>query len=288
MRRIAAYPMLLLILFCSCQDNENELSLREEYVNVYLGDSKLAVDYIQIPFEGVTDGVIHIKTNVDLEMNYNSGASGNWLTIKDVQDVEEGHSIITYDAASMVEEGSLDRRQGYLRFVAPSLYFGKFIDVRQGYEQVWNETFEGYSGSCYPLSGNSVWTSDALDVLGTHFYDYVSFNAWYESSSDVSQRNITLDVHIEGGPVFDALNKTEYTFNVSEGNSVEAGNMKFFLLSNNGQRMSSKTKLSFSVSNPAGVTVKIANIRIYKVSEAEIETFLDEDDDVNEEEDDWI
>lgn len=291
MRYRLSFIWFLLLLIPSCRDGIKEDSpQRTEYIRIWQDERPgVFLDNIQIPFEGVTDGKIHVNSNVALEMSYNPGNSGDWFTIKSVDSAEPGHSIITYDAASMLPDNSLERRHGNLRLVAPDLFFGKFLNVQQGYDQVWSETFDANPGNYESLSGVKTWSSDEISALGTHFYDYLSFNAWAEAVSDVSGRNLTVDVTVGGGPVFEAINRTVYSFNVPVGSAAAAENIHFALLSNGGARMSPKTTLTFSVHNPAGVTVKIANVRLYKVSEEEIDDFLNDDEDYNnDDEEDWI
>ena len=82
---------------------------------------------------------------------------------------------------------------------------------------------------------------------------------------------------VNGGPVFKDINRTEYTVNVPVGNAPVASNMHFLLMWNKGNVMGSKTTLTFSVNNPEGTDVHIDNLQIYKVSEAELDNFADDE-----------
>ena len=53
--------------------------------------------------------------------------------------------------------------------------------------------------------------------------------------------------------------------------------MHFLLMWNKGNVMGSKTTLTFSVDNPDGTDVYIDNLQIYKVSEAELDNFADDE-----------
>lgn len=228
-------------------------------------------------------------TNVDLKMSYNEPG---WFVIKDVKEVDNGHKVITYDAMSMIDDNSLDYRSGNLSFSCPEVYFGKFMKVSQGYDQVWEETFSDSGPGCLRLEGNLKWTTPELAEIASHYYDYVSFNAWAESEVDVTGRNITLDVTVSGGAVFSEINRTTYRINVPLGTGPEGDNLRWLMLSSGGSIMNAQTTLTFSVHNPSGVVVNVSNVRVYKVTESDYEDFWEDDEEFNDDQgggdDDWI
>ena len=95
-----------------------------------------------------------------------------------------------------------------------------------------------------------------------------------------------MNVTVDGGPIFRDINRTTYTINVPVGTAPAANNMNFLLMWNKGQVMGSKTTLTFSVENEEGAIVYIDNLHIYKVSEAELDNFAD--DEYEDEMEDWV
>ena len=283
--------LLLPLIPVSCQQEEaGNVPLRDEFITVY-DEAKpdVSLDDVRIPFKGVTDGKLHVLTNVDLKMTC---SEQGWFVIKDVREVDEGHKVITYDAASMIDENSLDSRSGNLSFSCPELYFGKFMKVSQGFDQVWEETFSDTDTGCLRLAGSFQWTTPELSQIASHYYDYVSFNAWAEASGDITGRNITMDVSISGGAVFSEINRTTYRINVPLGNGPEGSNLRWLMISSGGKIMNSQTTLTFSVHNPSGVTVSMSNLRVYKVTESDYEDYWEDEEEFNDdqggEDDDWI
>ena len=292
MKRCLIFALLLLPLIpVSCQQEEaGNVPLRDEFITVY-DEAKpdVALDEIRIPFKGVEGGKLHVLTNVELKMTC---SEQGWFVIKDVREVDGGHKVITYDAASMIDENSLHSRTGNLSFSCPELYFGKFMKVSQGFDQVWEETFSDTDTGCLKLGGSFQWTTPELSQIASHYYDYVSFNAWAEAAGDITGRNITMDVSISGGAVFSEINRTTYRINVPLGNGPEGSNLRWLMISSGGKVMNAQTTLTFSVHNPSGVTVSMSNLRVYKVTESDYEDFWEDEEEFNDdqggEEDDWI
>lgn len=285
------YALLLMPLaLVSCEPKETEEKpLREEFITVY-DETKpnVTLDEVRIPIKGVQDGKLHVLTNVDLNMSYNEPG---WFVIKDVQEVDSGHKVITYDASSMIGDNSLDLRSGNLSFSCPEKYFGKFMKISQGYDQVWEETFSDGNGTLR-LAGNLKWTTPELSAIASHYYDYLSFNAWAEATGDITGRNITLDVTVSGGAVFSEINRTTYRINVPLGDGPDGNNLRWLMLSSGGKIMNAQTTLTFSVHNPSGVTVSVTNVRVYKVTESDYEDFWEDEEEFNDDngsdDDDWI
>ena len=288
MRRTLFLALLLSAsALLSC--NKKEEPLRTDYIKVWLTNPDKTVEDLQIPFDGTDDGCFHVQSNVDFETRFMDppDGSGGWFHITSVENVEPGHLKVSYTADSMLGGNSLDRRTCKYSVANPSLFLGKFLSIRQGYSQVYSDNFDDKGGYVTLQAGMAPYTTPYLSALNVTFYDYVSLNVWAESSILVDNINITMDVTVEGGAVVDNINRPSYRINVPLGTGPSASNMKWFLLSNQGQRLSDKTRLTFSVVNPSGVTVRFTNLKLYKVSEAEIENLAD-DEEFNFDDDDWI
>lgn len=270
----------------SCMQEARREILRDDYITVYEQNPQRTVDNIQVPFDGAADAKINILYSQPLDWVYRVNPDQEdplWFQIKDVRNLGDGHMEITYDAASILELNTLERRQGYLSFSSENSFLGKFLTIRQGYTLQYEEDF-GFLGGELLLSGKQTYTTEELAVINKDLYDYVSFNAYAEVNTEFLDNNITLDVTIKGGK-FDAIDRTTYRVSVPLGDKAQKENLHFMLLSNGGELMSPKTTLTFSVANDEGVTVHIDNLNLYKVSEAELHDLSDEEFDDSEE---WI
>lgn len=275
-----------LIVASSCAQKPRVEILRDDFISVYEQNPERTVDNIQVPFDGAEDAKINVVSNRPLEWVYRVGNDQQdpaWFQIKEVKDMGDGHMEITYDAASILELNTLERRQGYLSFSNADAYLGKFLAIRQGYTLQYEEDF-GSLGGTLSLTGKQTYKTEELSIINRDYYDYVSFNAYAEVNTEFLDHNITLDVTITGGK-FESIDRTTYRLSIPVGDKPQKENLHFMLLSNGGQLMSSKTTLTFSVANDEGVTVHIDNLHLYKVSEAELHDFSDEEFDDSEE---WI
>ncbi|MCR5560371.1 MAG: hypothetical protein K6F58_00935 [Bacteroidales bacterium] len=282
---------VLAVVPCSCGKNEeSDEPARSEYIKVYETSPQKTVDNIQVPFEGAQDAKIHVLSNVPLQWKYfiNPGEPDlDWLTIKSVEEVEQGHTIVTYDAKSLLPLNALDRRAGQLSFSSPEHSLGKFLTVRQGYSQKFYEDFSDEAGGNVTITGNQTFTTQEYPVLNSDYFDYISFNAWAESENEYLNRNITVDVTVSGG-IFHATGLTTYRVNVPLGTGADQDNLKYLLLMGNGERMSAKTTFTFSVANDELVYVHIDNLAAYLVNEAEMGELFEDEDFNEDEEPDWV
>lgn len=265
----------------ACAEKPADEVLRTEFITAYETSPDVTISDIQVPFAGVQDAEVHILSNLpDLEWRYQvdqTMADPQWLTIKSVDKLEDGHWMVKYDAKSILERNTIARRESQLSFSHAESYMGKYILFRQGYDQIFSDDFTGIGEDCIMLSGKQTYATDTLHVINTSYYNYVSFNAYASQKNDFSLDNLTLNVTVNGGPIFKDINRTEYTVNVPVGNAPVASNMHFLLMWNKGNVMGSKTTLTFSVNNPEGTDVHIDNLQIYKVSEAELDNFADDE-----------
>lgn len=288
---LASVPFIL----CSCKDKEKTDALRSEYINVYETSAEKTVDAIQVPFDGVEDGKIHVLSDVDLQYEYKISQSADnpdWLVIKDVKEVEPGHYVVTYDAESLLPLNSLERREGRLSFFCPSASLGKFIPIRQGYQLRFIEEFsdtDEFPDKNLTISGKQTYTTGEYPVLNKDFFDYISFNVWAEVDNEFLSKNITLDITISGGLFYDT-GFTTHRVNVPVGTAADRSNLRYLLLIGDGARMSAETKFTFSASNDNGVTIHIDNFAAYVVTESELGIILEDDyfEDDGDDGGDWI
>lgn len=289
-------PLLILLcaflafILCTCNKNENLRPERSEYIKVYDGTSKKPLDNIQVPFEGAEDGEIHVFTNVDLNWKYfvsQSDEDTDWFTIKSVEEVDPGHIVVIYDAASILDLNSLSRRSGRLSFSCPAQSLGKYLSVNQGYERRFLESFSAQPEGYLTITGKKTYTTREYSELSRDYFDYISFNAWADTDNEFLSKNITLDITVSGGQFYDTATTT-FRVNVPLAEAADASNFKTLLLMGNGVQMSSKTTFTFSTANDDHVYVHIDNFAAYKVSEAEFGALFEDEDFEEEEEIDWV
>ena len=281
--------LFLAVLLPSCKKGDDR-PVRGDFITVYETSPKKTVDNIQIPFEGVQDGQIHILSNLPLQWKYlidQTDSDTEWLKIKSVDEIEPGHIVVTYDAASLLVLNSLQRREGRLSFSCPSASFGKFLAVRQGYKRHFLEEFDDEPGDVLTITGRQTYTTDTYPELNADYFDYIAFNAWAETDNEFLMKNITLDVTVSGGQFYDTCLST-YRINVPIGTGAEESNLKYLLLMGNGERMSPKTHFIFSTENDEGVFVHIDNFSAYQVSEADLRELFEDEDFDEEEVEDWV
>ena len=164
------------------------------------------------------------------------------------------------------------------------------MTVDQGYEIIFEETFDSEPQGNVKLTGKESYTTQEYPVLNEDFYDYISFNAWAETSNEFLSKNITLDVKISGG-IFHDTYLGSFRVNVPLGTGPDKSNLKYLLiLGNEFERFSDKTKFTFSTANDDLVYVHVDNFRAYKVTEADYVNIYGNEDDLLgvEEEEEWI
>ena len=282
---------LVAVSLCACNEKDVNLRpVRSEFIKVYEISEKKTVDNIQVPFQGAQDGKIHVLSNVPLQWKYmidQNESDKDWFQIKSVEEIEPGHIVVTYDAASILVLNSLERRGGRLSFSCPEQSIGKFLAIRQGYDNKFVEDFSDMPDGCLTITGVQSFTTQEYPSFNSDYYDYISFNAWAETDNEFLSKNITLDVTVSGGMFYDT-GLTTYRVNVPLGTGPDENNLKYLLLEGDGGRMSSKTKFSFSVANDEQVYVHIDNFAAYKVTEAEMNAIFEDEEFEFEEEVDWI
>lgn len=286
---------LAVLLVCSCKTKHIvNTPIRSENISVYTSENPdIAVNNIQVPFEGTKDGEIRIYSSVPFSMDYMvdpklDDQDAGWFKIKDIQQTGENQLLIRYDASSLIDMNTLGRRSGTLSLMNPEIDFGKIMSVRQGYVITYDVGFDTSIGQSVNLSGNMTCTTLALNACNLHYYDYISFNAYATTEYDPEGVIITMDVDIaEGNPHFDANGAKSIRLNVPVGEKASKDNIHYLLLSNGGDRIGGGLKLRFSTDNPVGTTVHFENLRVYKVSEAELEDLVDDEEDYNPDGENW-
>ena len=220
---------LVAVSLCACNEKDVNLRpVRSEFIKVYEISEKKTVDNIQVPFQGAQDGKIHVLSNVPLQWKYmidQNESDKDWFQIKSVEEIEPGHIVVTYDAASILVLNSLERRGGRLSFSCPEQSIGKFLAIRQGYDNKFVEDFSDMPDGCLTITGVQSFTTQEYPSFNSDYYDYISFNAWAETDNEFLSKNITLDVTVSGGMFYDT-GLTTYRVNVPLGTGPDENNLK--------------------------------------------------------------
>ena len=290
MKRLLFPLLCVLVAAIGCnKKTDTEQPPRAEYINVYETSPSKLVSNIQVPFEGVKDGKIHVLSNVPLNHKLfvdPDEVGSDWLEIKGVEKDPDNdkHLIVTYDAASLLDLNSIDRRSWRLSFSSPEHNLGKFLTIGQGYERMFIEEFSGEEGNNLVLAGKESYSLGDHNLSDAYFV-YISFNAWAENLNEFRGKNITLDITVSGGTFYDTRLST-FRVNVPLGDAADKSNLQYLMLLGNNGKMSAKTNFSFSVDNDNLVYVHVDNFAAYKVTEAEMGDLF-EDEEFNESEE-WI
>lgn len=267
-------------ILCACSLNdEPQRPERSEYIKVYETSADKTVDNIQIPFGGVQDGKIHILSNVDLQWKYmvtQDASTPDWFKITRVDEIEPGHTVVTYDADSILDLNSLDSRSGRLSFSCPPQSLGKFLSVRQGYPLRFIDEFPDEPGKMVTITGRETYTTQEYSKLSKDYFDYISFNAWAETDNEFLSKNITLDVTVSGGQFYETR-LTTFRVNVPLGTAADKSNLKYLLIVGNDGYLSAQTKFTFSTANDDRVYVHVDNLAAYQVTPADFSILYDDD-----------
>ena len=281
----------LTAVLCACSMNDGpQRPVRSEYIKVYETSADKTVDAIQVPFGGVQDGKIHILSNVDLQWKYmvtQDASTPDWFKITRVEEIEPGHTVVTYDADSILDLNSLDSRSGRLSFSCPPQSLGKFLSVRQGYPLRFVDEFSDEPGKMVTITGRETYTTQEYSKLSKDYFDYISFNAWAETDNEFLSKNITLDVTVSGGQFYETR-LTTFRVNVPLGTAADKSNLKYLLIVGNNGQLSAQTKFTFSTANDDRVFVHVDNLAAYQVTPADFNILYDDDFAYEDEGGEWI
>lgn len=289
----------LLLLICAvfavvgCSKDEPQRPVRSDYIKVYDGATTgKYIDNLQVPFEGVAKGEIHVLSNVPLKMDYyvdQNDIVNDWFRINpEPKQVAENHYVYYYEADAVIDGNTIDRRSSSLNFSNPLCSFGKFMSVRQGYENLFVEDYSEMPGGNVCLTDRETFVTKEYEDFKSDYFDYISFNAWAQSDNEFMTKNITLDVTVSTGCQFYDTGRTTFRVNVPLGTAADKSNLKYLLLSGVGGRMDPKVKFTFSVNNDNLVYVHIDNLAGYKVKDAELGTIIEDEEYYEQDGEDWI
>lgn len=246
------------VLIVSCRA---EAPLRER-IKVTTASGSTILKTLYVPVEGEFSSLL-VQADAALEIDYREAvnAGGNWFRIKEIQPRSQGEYLISYEAEP--RGNTLDIRTGTLSLVAPEENLGAFLNVRQGFEKVWSESF---SGGVLSLTPGQEWTSPTLDGISSIRDSWLSFVARAESFPGASEYlSYPLIVTLSEGAVFAETDRASFVVDILQGDAFGSGSFHKLHIYNGGKVFSSETKLSFSVPGGDGPAIKIDDVCIYEI-----------------------
>ena len=246
---------LISVLAISCSKDDGGSRLE-----VFSHDGKKLSTKFIAPVEGGTF-TLTAKSGEELDVFYNEGTDGvsTWFELDDVVKTGAGKYQVKFTIQPLV--GTLALRNGTLSFSAPKAYLGKFLDVRQGYAQIYQEKFSSETDKYLTLDPGESWQSGTLTGISALKDAWLTFEARVESSSD----DIPLEVELIGGAQFPEISRTTYVTDIASAGGFDNSCFYKLHIYNGGKVFSSETKIRFSVPSDAGSVIYIDNLTIYEI-----------------------
>lgn len=246
---------LISVLAISCSKDDGGSRLE-----VFSHDGKKLSTKFIAPVEGGTF-TLTAKSGEELDVFYNEGTDGvsTWFELDDVVKTGAGKYQVKFTIQPLV--GTLALRNGTLSFSAPKAYLGKFLDVRQGYAQIYQDKFSSETDKCLALAPGEFWQSGLLTGISALKDAWLSFDARAESGSG----DVPLEVEILGGAEFPEIARSVYVTDIAGAGEFDSTCFYKLHVYNGGKVFSSETKIRFSVPSDAGSVIYIDNLTIYEI-----------------------
>lgn len=250
-----AAVLVLVSAIASCTDDESF----HERIKVNTKDGEAISKTLFIPVEGESSH-LEVQADESLEIFCKSevGETDNWFRITDVRKLESGKYIVEYEADA--RRSTLDLRNVTMSLVAPSAGLGCFLNVRQGFRKVWNESFS--SGDIALAEGQS-WTSATIDGISSVKDAWITFIARGESAS--GDNNCPLMITLAGGGIFTDNDKAVCEIDVASSDEYGSDSFRKLHIYNGGKVFSSESKVIFSVPDGSSASVRIDEVCVYEI-----------------------
>lgn len=249
----ASILMTVLMLSCSKGDDSSRLE-------VFSQDGKRLSTKFIAPVEGGSF-TLQAKSSDELDIFYTEGTGeeSTWFELGDVRKNGKGNYQVSFTIQPL--EGSLALRNGTLSFSAPKAYLGKFLDVRQGYVQIFQEKFSSMSDKYLTLTPGDSWQSGILTGISALKDAWLSF----EARAEAADCDISLEVELLGGAEFPEIARNVYVTDVAGAGEFDKTCFYRLHIYNDGKVFSSETKIRFTVPSDAGSVIHIDNLTIYEI-----------------------
>ena len=263
-------PAICGIALNSCRKDSNVN--RSEVVRFYSPDApQKSVTYLQIPLEGISDGVMYIESNTPIDVETQLPASDmlsgdSWITV-DITRESDRNYVVRYSAKAL--EGDLSQRTASVNATSTQMYLGSYLKICQGYELFWTNVFTGMDHLVLDASRKS-WTTSAIPNIASTSFDYISFNAYAVNPDAASMKEVyPLELSLPEGSYFDSNARTSFVVDVPLGETFGDGNLIYLPFRSTAGGFSSETAVKFSslYEGESMPRIHVGNIKVYKVSD---------------------
>lgn len=272
--------VLCLTVAASCRKDRNVS--RSEVVRFYSADEMhKSINYLQIPLEGIENGVIYIESNtpvsVETQLPVSDVLSDDaWL---DVQVSRESDSRYTVRYSAKALKNDLSQRTASVNATSTRLFLGSYLKMCQGYELFWTNSFTGLDHLVLTSSARA-WTTGVIPAIASTSYDYISFNAYAVNPQALSITEVyPVELSLPEGAYFEDNGRTSYVLDVPIGSSFNDANLLYLPFCSEAGGFSSETVFTFRslCGEDSPVQLHIDNIKVYKVSDQLREVLEGED-----------
>lgn len=264
---------LLMTLVLSCNKASEAPRLK-----VLSSDGTPLTTALSLPFHGGEFTLTAFcEEEIDIFYEQSSQTPQEWFQLQEVNKVSAEEYRIKFTCEPLA--GTLDLRNGTLSFVSPKTFIGMFLDIRQGYEQIFTENFSSLADKELKLSSGESWQSGLLTGLSSIKDAWVTFQAKAESANTLEH---PVTVEIIGGASFPDIARTQCVVDIISSETYSNDNFYKLHIYNAGKVFSSETKLAFSVASDTDATIHIDNLTIYEIPVAK-DGIIGGEDDVYEE-----
>lgn len=253
-------------------------------LEVLTQDNKSLLKTFAVPVEGGTFTLTaRSKSTLDIFYEESPDAETGWFRLLDVSTASAGTYIVKFSVSPL--ESTLDIRSGMLGFSAPADNLGKFLEVRQGYKRIWQQTFSGMPDGVLVLAPGESWSSGFIPGISSLKNAYVSFLARVEPDPSGQEfESEPLRVDILGGGRFPEIERQSYVMDIDRGASFEPQCFHKLNIYNSGLVFSSESSFVLSVPDRAVTPVIVDNLSVYELpAEGSDIDAISEDDDYDEE-----
>ena len=269
------YAFLVLGTIISCSDKADAPRIK-----VLSQDGRALLKTLSVPLEGGSF-TLTAKSESSLDIFYQqSPDTQEWFKLLDVSREQDGLYKVKCSAAPL--ENTLDLRSGSLSFSSPEDCLGKFLNVRQGYERVWQETYQKMQDGVLVLAPGESWQSGLINGISSIKKGCIALQTRIDPATSEEDDLFpgTLLVELNGGGLFSEIERTVCQIDVPLSSSFTTSSFHRLIIYNSGLVFSSESSVILTVPASASAPVIIDNLSVYELpaGEEEIDAISDDDE----------
>lgn len=251
------------VLLCALACQKNPDSVRDEYIRFYSSrNMSKEINVLQIPFEGES-AKLYIKTNADVVVKFEPQMD-SWITFEEPVKISDGEYEVAYTASGLVDD--LDQRTASVNVTSTAIWLGKFLKVCQGYKFLWSpESADAPKTITYAKP----WDGKKITGINKLSNAYISFNAYATIDQTLYEgQTFQLRITLSEGAEFTYNGLKSYVVDVAKDTGAKWANLVALPFMASASTFAENTKVSLSlVSDIAGLSMSIKNLKIYNVTE---------------------